>query len=132
MGLNSIGKVQDTAVITLRHPKTGKPIPGPNAAPMSVTLYGPYSKHYKAAMRAQQQARLAEGREELTYEESEAMQVDLLVTCITDWSVALDTAALPCNPDTIRMVFDEHPWVRDQLLIAHGSAGHFLAVPKGR
>jgi hypothetical protein len=131
MGLNSIGKVQDTATIELRNPEDGKPIPGPNKKPMSVTLYGPYSKTYKRAMREMQQARISSGgAAEMTYEESDAMQTDLLIACIIEWNVALDTDALPCDPDTVQKVFDEHPWVRDQLQIAHGSVARFLAKPK--
>lgn len=130
MGLKSIGKVQDVAIIELKNPETGKPIPGPNKKPMSATLHGPYSKTYRAAIREMQKARMeAGGTAEMSLDESEEMQTDLLIACIKDWNVALDTDAVPCTPENIREVFAEYPWVRDQLQIAHGSVSRFLAKP---
>ena len=129
MGLNNIGKVQDIALIELRDPATGKPIPGPNDKPQSVTLYGPYSAVYKKVKREQQQDWLHTGGE-MTFEDSEAWQINLLVACVKEWNIALEIDALPCDPDTVRSVLDEHPWARDQLLIAHGSPSRFLAKSK--
>jgi hypothetical protein len=129
MGLNSIGKVQDTALIELRDPTTGKPIPGPNDKPQSVTLYGPYSAVYKKALREQQQQQMQAGLE-TTFEDAEARQVNMLIACVKEWNIALETDPLPCDPDTVRSVLSEHPWARDQLLIAHGSVSRFLAKSK--
>lgn len=131
MGLNSIGKVQDTATIEIRNPETGKPIAGPADKPMSVTLYGPFSSTYKMTMRAQQRARMESGAGEMTLEDVEAEQTELLIACITDWNVALDgDEPLPCTPENIRAVLTEFPWVTLQLLNAHGSIARFLDKPK--
>lgn len=128
MGLNAIGKVQDTATVELLDPRSYKPIPGPNAAPMSVTVYGPFSATYKRALR-EQQTRMIEGFTGSTQEDAiDAADMEILEQCITEWNISLEgDEPLPLTPENVALVFREHPWAAQQLLAAHRSPARFLA-----
>lgn len=135
MGLRSVGKIRHTTVVTLRDPATNKPLAGIDDQPMTVTLHGPYSARYKKVLREQQQTRVATAQEHggaitISPEEMEAYTIELLVQCIEGWTVTLEGDEIaPVDPDGIRAVLDEFPWVADQLNAALGNTGNFLDRP---
>lgn len=130
MGLNAVGKVKQTTTVTLTDPETRKPLPGPKGKPMTVVLHGPYSKRYKAAVRAEQHRLVQEGSAPADGA-ADTFGTAVLIACIESWNVSLEgDDVLPCTPETIRQVFDEHPWVQTQIETAFGSAASFLDRPK--
>ena len=139
MSLRDVGTVKDTTVITLRHPDPRKPNPvNADGTPMTVTMHGPYSARYKAALREKQQAWLADadrstGSMTLSPDEIEESTRAMLVACIETWDITLDGPdKLPFSTDAARQVFDEFPWVFEQLAAAAGNVSNFLDVPKPR
>lgn len=137
MSLRDVGTVKDTTVITLRHPDPRKPNPvNADGTPMTVTMHGPYSARYKAALREKQQAWLADadrstGSMTLSPDEIEESTRAMLVACIETWDITLDGPdKLPFSADAARQVFDEFPWVFEQLAAAAGNVSNFLDVPK--
>jgi hypothetical protein len=138
MGLNAVGTVKDTSVLVLKHPNPAVkgPIPGPNGQPLSVTLWGPYSEPYRAAMRAQQQSRIesmTEGEQApvLSYDEIEASMEELAIACVMDWNISFEgDEVLPLTRENIEAVFRAHPWVRDQVVGKVGNVGDFIEPPK--
>jgi hypothetical protein len=137
MSLREIGTVKDTTVITLRHPDSRKPNPiNADGTPMTITVHGPYSARYKAALRARQQAWMADadratGGLTLTPDEVEASTKMMLIACIEDWSITIEgDAKLPFSPEAAEQVFAEFPWVYDQVSAAAGSVSNFLDAPK--
>lgn len=136
MSLRDVGSVKDTTTFTLYHPDTGSDLLNADETPMTVIIHGPYSKRYKKALRDQQQRRMKHvGRKSrsttLSPEEIEEMTNDLLLTCIEDWQITLEgDEKLPFSRETAVEVFEEFPWVRDQLNAAMGDVGDFLEKPK--
>jgi hypothetical protein len=137
MSLREIGTVKDTTVITLRHPDPRKPNPiNADGTPMTVTIHGPYSVRYKAALRERQQAWLADsdrstGGFTLTPDEVESSTRSMLIACIEDWSLTLEgEKKLPFSPEAAEQVFAEFPWVYEQVAAAAGSVSNFLDVPE--
>lgn len=136
MSLQSVGKVKDTTIVTLKHPDPRATLKNPDDSAMTVTLHGPYSKRYKSTLRAQQQARVEEMASSgmdgnLSPEELDAMTRELLAKCIEDWNIwETDDIQLECTPENIEKVFEEQPWILDQLSAALGRSGNFLDAPK--
>lgn len=131
MGLNSIGVVKDTTDVELVHPKTGEVLTNDDGTPMTITVHGPYSSHYKAVSHAQQNSRLMKaqrmgGKMSLTAEELEASALDLLVKCTAGWNITLDDEPEAFSQDKAREVYTKHPWVRDQIDGVFGDTRAFL------
>lgn len=134
MSLRSVGKIKDTTVVTIRHPDPKDNLVNPDGTPMTVTIHGPYSKRYKQVMRDQQQ-RMAEsaagGAINMSQDELDTFTDELMVSCIEDWDMTLDgEERLPFDTDTARAVFDEFPWLKDQVNLAFGNVARFLDKPK--
>lgn len=133
MGLKDIGKVQETTDVELVHPKTGEVLTNDDGSAMVITVYGPYSSHYKSVNHAQQNKRLMKaqrmgGKMNLTAEELEASALDLLVKCTAGWKITLedDGGLEEFSEAKAREVYTDLPWVRDQIEAAFGDSRSFL------
>jgi hypothetical protein len=136
MSLRDVGTVKDTTVVTLRHPNPRKPDPvNADGTPMTVTVHGPYSARYKKVMRERQQKWLSEsdrtGRQlSLTPEDVENTTRETIMACVETWDLTLEgDTRLPYNPETAAMVFEEFPWVYEQIASALGDISNFLDAP---
>ena len=137
MGLKDLGAVKDTADVTLYHPATGQPLLNGDGSEMTVTIYGPYSAHYKKIEREQQNRRFARAQRAgrmvtMTAEQLEAEQFEMLVKNIAAWNITLGEAPEPFSVETAREALTEFPWVRDQVMTAFGDTGAFLAPSKAK
>ena len=140
MSLRDVGTVKDTTTVTLYHPATGKDLLNADGSPMTVTVHGPYSAHYKAVLREQQQrritdmpARVSRSSTALDPEEIEAMTRELTIRCVETWNITLEgDAMLPFSREAVEGVFAEFPWVRDQVSAAMGNVADFLEPQKKR
>lgn len=132
MGLNSVGTVKETATIELYDPATSETLLNADGTPMTITFHGPYSKKYKAVSNAQQNRRLMKvqrtgGKMNMTAEEIEAGNLDLLVKCVESWNLSLDAEKEPFSEAKVREVFTDMPWVKEQVDTAFGNTAAFLA-----
>ena len=98
---------------------------------MSITVYGPYSSKYKSISHNQQNRRLMKaqrtgGKLNLSAEEIEASAFDLLVKCVADWDITLGGEKPECTEKMVREVFEQLPWVREQVDNALGDTQAFL------
>ena len=66
------------------------------------------------------------GKLNLTAEEIEASALDLLVKCVDGWNITLSGEMPDCKESKVREVFEELPWVREQVDAALGDAQAFL------
>lgn len=132
MGLKDIGTVKDTTEVELLNPKTGELLTNDvDGSPMTITVYGPYSSTYKSINHAQQNKRLMKaqrtgGKLGLTAEEIDASALELLVKCTADWNITLDEKPEKFSLDKVREVYQEYPWVRDQVDAVFGETRAFL------
>lgn len=137
MALKDIGNLQDTVTVTLKHPDPRQKLtPNADGTPMTVTIYGPHSTHYKSILREQQQRRVDEGLTgdalaSLSVEDIEAMNEDALRRCIVDWNLTLEgEEKFPFSQKNVDVLFAEVNWIVDQLYAAQGNTSAFLAPSK--
>ena len=131
MGLKDIGTVKETTDVELLHPSTGEVLLNDDGTPMTITVYGQYSSTYKAVSHAQQNKRLMKaqrtgGKMNLNAEELEAAAMDLLVKCTAGWNITLDKKPEDFSHDKVRQVYQEYPWVREQVDAVFGDTRAFL------
>lgn len=131
MGLKDIGRTKDTTEVELVHPSTGEVLLNGDGSPMTITVYGPYSSHYKSVSNNQQNRRLMKaqrmgGKVNITAEEIEASGLDLLVKCTVSWNLTLDEKPEKFSTDKAREIYTEYPWVREQVDAVFGDTRAFL------
>lgn len=137
MALKDVGNLSDTVVVTLRHPDPRQKLtPNADGTPMTVTLYGPHSTHYKAVVREQQQRHTEAGAgvnplSAFSAEDIEEMETEALKRCIADWNLTLEGEdKFPFTPENVDALFAEVNWVSNQLFAAWGNTAGFLAPSK--
>jgi hypothetical protein len=124
--------------ITLFHPKTNLPLNE------RITVYGSDSEVVKRIQRKQLNRRLERSQRNrnnkgtVTAEESEAEGLDLLVGSVKEWRTVSEDAAsrpeielavgewLPCTPENVRRVFEELPWMKEQVDQGVADRANFL------
>ena len=131
MGLRDIGAVKDTTDVELYHPATAELLLNADKTPMTITVHGPYSEKFKAVQRAQMNRRLARAQRagrstEIKAEQVEAETLEQLLKCVEAWNITVKDEPEPFSEDNVRAVFDEFPWVREQVEAAFGDARAFL------
>jgi len=131
MGLKDIGTVKETTDVELLHPATGEVLLNDDGTAMTITVHGQYSSTYKAVSHAQQNKRLMKaqrtgGKMNLNAEELEAAAMDLLVKCTAGWNITLDKKPEDFSHDKVRHVYQEYPWVREQIDAVFGDTRAFL------
>jgi len=131
MGLNDIGKIKETTDVELVHPSTGETLTNEDGSSMTITVHGPYSSTYKTVSHAQQNKRLMKaqrtgGKMNLTAEEIESASLDLLVKCTEGWNLTLDKKPEDFSQDKVRQVYQDYPWVREQVDAVFGDTRAFL------
>lgn len=119
--------------IDIRHPKTNLPLG------IQITVCGSDSETCKRIQRKQINRRLelsARSRNNkvaMTAEEIEAEALDILVSCTKGWNTGdrkeielADDEWLPCTPENVRRVYEELPWLREQIDQEIGDRSNFL------
>ncbi|HBG07665.1 MAG: hypothetical protein A2075_09075 [Geobacteraceae bacterium GWC2_58_44] len=130
--------------ITLLDPRTNNPLPE------RITVYGSDSKVCREIQRSQtnhrieQQAKQKNKKRPITSAEKiEAEGLDLLVGCTKSWrTVILDDQGkesgsrpqielaegewLDCTPENVRRVYDDFPWIKEQVDEEIGDRTNFL------
>lgn len=120
IGIDAVGTPVDFGRVTLYHPTTDEPLVDGQGNVMWVEVYGQDSKHYKQVQHNQtnrrlQKAQRSGGRASVTAEQQEAMAHDLLAKCTKDWHIILDDQAPECTEEQVREIYQNYPWVRDQV-----------------
>jgi len=131
MDLMNIGQMKETTEVILYNPINSEILMNEDGSEMSITVYGPYSSKYKSISHNQQNRRLMKaqrtgGKLNLSAEEIEASAFDLLVKCVADWDITLGGEKPKCTEKMVREVFEQLPWVREQVDNALGDTQAFL------
>jgi hypothetical protein len=106
---------------------------------ITIVVCGTDSETYKKIQRKQLNRRMersARNRNrqlQLTAEELEAENLDVLVACTKSWSengsptIEFNRGELlPCTPENVRRLYEEYPWMKDQIDQAIGDRANFL------
>ncbi len=131
MDLMNIGTTKETTDVVLYNPVNSELLLNDDNSEMTITVHGPYSSKYKSISHNQQNRRLMKaqrtgGKLNLTAEEIEASALDLLVKCVDGWNITLGGETPDCTEAKVREVFEDLPWVREQVDAALGDAQAFL------
>jgi len=121
MDLMNLIPTTDTVDVVVKHPSTYEPLTNDDGSEMTITVYAPHSKEYKAAVHEQTNIRLKQmqksGRSNnnITAEELEAMGIKMLARTTKDWNVTFDGERPKFTVAAAQKLYEDVFWVRDQI-----------------
>lgn len=122
--------VKDKISVELKKPGTDETIMNDDGTPMTVMLYGPYSKTYRRISFENQNKHLSRFRKgaesELSVEELDEMMFNLIVKCVADWDITAGGEKPECTETKVRELLEALPPIRDQLQLAINDTKAFL------
>lgn len=135
-------EVADTTDVVLNHPKTGEPFlvdvevddgqggKKPGKAPMSVTVYGPGSKVFKAAQAVSQKtynATFNRGKSRETPDQQDARVAAFLSACTVSFNNFTYNGGDPTDRETFRACYldAKRGWIKDQVNDEMGDWANF-------
>lgn len=90
-----------------------------DGTPMTVEVYAPYSKEYKAVVHEQANSRIKKmqknRKDYLTAEELEQAQLDLYVKITKDWDITWQGKKPKYKDELARQIYEEVFWVKDKI-----------------
>jgi hypothetical protein len=118
MDLFDLTPKSDTIEVTLVHPNTEEALLNSDDTPMTVELYAPHSKEYKAAMHEQTNKQLKKskgGRKDIDIkaEDLEKASLDLLVKVTKSWNITYK-GEKP-GLDKVEEVYETVFWIKSQI-----------------
>jgi hypothetical protein len=135
MGLRSVGKIKDTTVVDIKDPRNGGPLVNGDKTPMTITIHGPYSARYKTVKRVAEReiAEAARGMDDAAIADViEKRSRETLIDCIEGWAITLDSDPKakqePFSREHAVAVFNEFPWLAEQVDRAFSKVANFLEV----
>ena len=113
-------KLEDSAIMPVRHLATGQPIKTKDGKAVSVTVACKDSEVFRLLARNQTERRLKRasetGNSRLSSTELEDEALDLLAGSTLGWSgITKDGAEFPFSFENARGLYRELPWLRDQV-----------------
>lgn len=122
--------VKDKITVELKKPGTDQVITNDDGSPMTVTVYGPYSKTHRRISFENQSKYLTmyrKGNEaDLSMEEVDEMMFELAVKCVDDWNITAGGEKPKCTEAKVREIFEKLPPIREQIQAAIGDTKAFL------
>lgn len=119
MDLKKLTPSSDTVDITLVHPSTQEPLTNEDKSEMIITMYAPYSKHYKSILHEQTNKRLkqAQGKKKIdvTAESIEEATLDVLVKATKSWNITYDGKTPNYSEKVAREIYEDVFWIKDQI-----------------
>lgn len=115
MDLMSLTPVSDTIEVKIVHPVTREPFLNDDGSQMSLELYAPHTKQYKAAVYKQASTRIkASNLEELDFETLDTAGVELLASITKEWNITYDGKQPKLTPEKAKEVYDKIFWLKAQ------------------
>lgn len=119
MDLKDLTPTSDTVDVGLVHPVTLDPLMNDDGSPMTITMYAPHSKEYKAYTHKQTNERLkqsqAKKKIEITAEGLEEAVLDLYANVTKDWNITFDKKQPKYSVTKAKEIYSEVFWIRDQI-----------------
>jgi hypothetical protein len=130
MDLSNFVPKSDTATFEIRHPVTGEILAKDDGTEMTVTVYLPHSKEYKAVVHEQNNKRITraqKGKAVYTSEDLEEATLDLLVKTTKDWNIQFDKKNIKFSQEEAREIYTKLPWVKAQIMQQQEDLTNFLS-----
>ena len=131
MDLNSLIPKSDTLAVDIKHPLTGEVMKKDDGSDMTITVYLPHSKEYKASVHEQNNKRIQraqKGKSVYTSEDLEEATLDLLSKTTKEWNIQLDGKSPKFTVEDARALYDKLPWIKGQVLQAQEDLTSFLTI----
>lgn len=130
MDLSNLLPTSDTITVILKHPVTDDVLMKDDGVEMSVTVYAPHSKEYKAALYEQTNKRIQKAQKSkkitFTAEEIELTTVELVAKTTKDWDLIFNKKPLKFSVAEATDLYQKLPWLKDQVLEAQEDYTSFL------
>lgn len=116
---DTVSASEKGAVMVVRHPADGVPLTDASGAEVTLVLAGQDSERCRSARRAAANRRLKDQvaglRSQVTREEIENDNLEVLVACTLGWSGMVEAGvALTFSADNARKVYKRLPWLAEQ------------------
>ncbi|KQI67047.1 hypothetical protein AN189_17650 [Loktanella sp. 3ANDIMAR09] len=125
--LDTVAAANTGATMTVCHPATGEELKGADGKAMTLTLMGADSGEFKRAVADSMKTN--KGRKQSTLADAERATVDLLtrVTIGMSDNWEWDKKPFPFSKENVRRLYDERPWLRQQVDEFIADRSNFLA-----
>ena len=132
MDLKDLTPKSNIVTVAITHPSSGEVLLNLDDTPMSVTIYAPHSKEYRAYSHTQTNARLKKAQEtkvmDITSEELEQATLDMLCNITKEWNLTYDNEMPELNLDKAKEVYTEIFWLKDLVEVGVGEAMDFTKL----
>ena len=119
MDLKDLKPKSDTVEVEIVHPNTLEPLKNEDESTMTITMYAPHSKEYKAVVHEQTNKRLKQTQKnkrlEITAEDLERTGLELLAKATKTWNITFGGKQPKFSVDAAMDIYDEVFWIRDQI-----------------
>ena len=119
MDLMDLTPKTDLVVVTIKHPSTDEPLKNEDGSEMTITVYAPYSKEYKAVVHgiANKRLKAAQNKKptDYTMEELEAATLESLAKTTKEWNITYDGAKPKLTEAKAKEVYDKVFWIKAQI-----------------
>jgi len=122
MDLMNLIPTTDTIDVVITHPSTYEPLTNEDGTEMTITVYAPHSKEYKAAVHEQTNIRLkqmqAKGNRNnntITAEELEVATVKMLAKTTKDWNITFGGEQPKFTVEAAKKLYEDVFWIKDQI-----------------
>lgn len=130
MDLINLTPKSDEIVVELKHPVTDKVLKNDDGSVMTITIYAPHAKEYKAVVHDIANKRIKKAKdkksEDFTIEEYEEATLDTLVRVTKAWDITYDGSKPELNEAKVREVYEKVFWIKPQLEMAMNSSLDFM------
>lgn len=123
----------ETADLHIIHPSTGEDLYTEDDKPITVTIYGSQSSHYRKAFDRRLNKSLASLKKKQTAEKINSDAAELLENCTVSLNNfdSLDFGSGPIGSDVdIKKLYMDTPWLKDQVDVGVADNDLFLASGK--
>jgi len=130
MDLSSLIPTTDTITVLLKHPVTEDALTKDDGTEMSITVYAPHSKEYKAALHDQTNKRIQKAQKTkkvtFTAEEIDLASVELIAKTTKEWDLIFNKKPLKFSVAEATDLYQKLPWLKDQIVEAQEDYTSFL------
>lgn len=128
MDLRNYVPKEDTIVIPLVF--KGEQLKNKDGSDMTITVYGPWTKKYRASGFNLASKRLRNKNEdtEVTYEDFNTANIELLASITYDWNITLDGKKPELTTENAIEVYDEIYWIKPLIEEAINKSGDFPLI----
>lgn len=119
MDLKDLKPKSDTVEVEIVHPNTQDPLKNEDGSVMTITMYAPHSKDYKAVVHEQTNKRLKQTAKtkkiDITAQELERNGLELLAKVTKTWNITYGGEQPKFSVDAAVDLYDEVFWIKDQI-----------------